>query len=81
MNCNKKPIKIEEITRGNIIVSYKNNYYKILGEGLLLSTKNIYSYVIYRNSIDNTLSYIEQKEILQAIIDYFSKQGQKITVE
>ena len=48
MICNKEPIKIEEITRGNIIVSYKNNYYKILGEGLLLSTKNIYSYVIYR---------------------------------
>ena len=81
MNCNKKPIKIEEITRGNIIVFYKGNYYKILGEGLLLSVKNIYSYVIYRNSIDNTLSYIEQKDILQAIIDYFSKQGQKITVE
>ena len=81
MNCNKEPIKIEEITRGNIIVSYKGNYYKILGEGLLLSAKNIYSYVIYRNSIDNTLSYIEQEEILQAIIDYFSYKGQKITVE
>ena len=39
MICNKKPIKIEEITRGNIIVSYKGNYYKILGEGLLLSAK------------------------------------------
>ena len=63
MICNKEPIKIEEITRGNIIVSYKGNYYKILGEGLLLSAKNIYSYVIYRNSIDNTLSYIEQEEI------------------
>ena len=81
MNCNKKPIKIEEITRGNIIVSYKGNYYKISGEGLLLSAKNIYSYVIYRNSIDNTLSYIEQEEILQTIIDYFSYKGQKITVE
>ena len=80
MNCNKKPIKIEEITRGNIIVSYKGNYYKILGEGLLLSAKNIYSYVIYRNTIDNTLSYIEE-EILQAIIDYFSEKGQKIIVE
>ena len=81
MICNKETIKIEEITRGNIIVSYKGNYYKISGEGLLLSAKNIYSYVIYRNSIDNTLSYIEQEEILQAIIDYFSKQGQKIIVE
>ena len=81
MNCNKKPIKIEEITRGNIIVFYKGNYYKILGEGLLLSAKNIYSYVIYHNSIDNTLSYIEQEEILQAIIDYFSEKGQKIIVE
>ena len=39
MICNKEPIKIEEITRGNIIVSYKGNYYKILGEGLLLSAK------------------------------------------
>ena len=80
MICNKEPIKIEEITRGNIIVSYKGNYYKILGEGLLLSAKNIYSYVIYRNTIDNTLSYIEE-EILQAITNYFSYKGQKITVE
>ena len=77
MICNKEPIKIEEITRGNIIVSYKGNYYKILGEGLLLSTKNIYSYVIYRNSIDNTLSYIEQEEILQTIMDYFLSQRTK----
>lgn len=76
MICNKEPIKIEEITRGNIIVSYKGNYYKILGEGLLLSAKNIYSYVIYRNTIDNTLSYIEE-EILQAIMDYFLSQRTK----
>jgi hypothetical protein len=76
MICNKKPIKIEEITRRNIIVSYKGNYYKILGEGLLLSAKNIYSYVIYRNTIDNTLSYIEE-EILQAIMDYFLSQRTK----
>lgn len=81
MICNKETIKIEEITRGNIIVSYKGNYYKISGEGLLLSAKNIYSYVIYCNSIDNTLSYIEQEEILQAITNYFSYKGQKITVE
>ena len=81
MICNKEPIKIEEITRVNIIVSYKGNYYKILVEVLFLSAKNIYSYVIYRNSIDNTLSYIEQEEILQAIIDYFSEKGQKIIVE
>ena len=32
-------------------------------------------------AIDNTLSYIEQEEILQAIIDYFSEKGQKIIVE
>ena len=76
MICNKKPIKIEEITIRNIIVSYKGNYYKILGEGLLLSAKNIYSYVIYRNTIDNTLSYIEE-EILQAIMDYFLSQRTK----
>ena len=74
-------VKIEEITRGHIIVFYKNSYYKILGEGLLLSKRNIYSYVIYRNSIDESLSCIEQEVVLQAIIDYFNNKGQKILVE
>ena len=74
-------VKIEEITRGHIVVLYKNNYYKILGEGLILSERNIYSYVIYRNSIDESLSYTEQETILQAIIDYFNYKGQKILIE
>jgi hypothetical protein len=74
-------IKIEKITRRQIIVSYKGLYYKILGEGLLLTEKNIYSYLIYRSSIDNSLSFIEQETILQVIIDYFLSKGQKVIVE
>lgn len=74
-------IKIEKITRRQIIVSYKDLYYKILGEGLLLTEKNIYSYLIYRSSIDNSLSFIEQETILQVIIDYFLSKGQKVIVE
>ena len=74
-------IKIEKTTRGQIIVSYKGLYYKILGEGLLLTEENIYSYLIYRSSIDNSLSFIEQETILQVIIDYFLSKGQKVIVE
>ena len=74
-------IKIEKITRGQIIISYKGFYYKILGEGLLLTEENIYSYLVYRNSIDNSLSFIEQETILQVIIDYFLSKGQKVIVE
>ena len=74
-------IKIEKITRGQIIISYKGFYYKILGEGLLLTEENIYSYLIYRSSIDNSLSFIEQETILQVIIDYFLSKGQKVIVE
>lgn len=74
-------IKIEKITRGQIIISYKGFYYKILGEGLLLTEENIYSYLIYRSSIDNSLSFIEQETILQVIIDYFLSKRQKVIVE
>ena len=81
MICNKEPIKIEEITRGNIIYLTKVITIKFQEKDCCYQQKNIYSYVIYRNSIDNTLSYIEQEEILQAIIDYFSEKGQKIIVE
>ena len=71
-------IKIKEITRGQIIVFYKGQYYKILGKGLLLTERNSYSYVIYCNSIDNTLFLTEQEAILQVIIDYFSNKEQKV---
>ena len=74
-------IKIEKITRGQITISYKNQYYHILGEGLLLTKDNTYSYIIYRNSIDNTLSPIEQETILQAIIEHFWSKGQKVIIE
>ena len=74
-------IKIEKITRGQITISYKGQYYNILGEGLLLTKDNTYSYIIYRNSIDNTLSPIEQETILQAIIEHFSSKGQKVLIE
>ena len=74
-------VKIEKITRGQITISYKDQYYHILGEGLLLTKGNIYSYIIYRNSIDNTLSPIEQETILQAIIEHFSSKGQKVIIE
>jgi len=74
-------IKIEKITRGQITISYKGQYYHILGEGLLLTKDNTYSYIIYRNSIDNTLSYVEQETILQAIIEYFWSKGQKVIIE
>ena len=74
-------IKIEKITRGQITISYKGQYYNILGEGLLLTKDNTYSYIIYRNSIDNTLSYVEQETILQAIIEHFSSKGQKVLIE
>lgn len=74
-------IKIEKITRGEITISYKNQYYHILGEGLLLTKDNTYSYIIYRNSIDNTLSYVEQETILQAIIEHFWSKGQKVIIE
>ena len=74
-------VKIEEITRGQITISYKGQYYHILGEGLLLTKDNTYSYIIYRNSIDNTLSPIEQETILQAIIEHFSSKGQKVIIE
>ena len=74
-------IKIEKITRGQITRSYKDQYYHILGEGLLLTKGNIYSYIIYRNSIDNTLSPIEQETILQAIIEHFGSKGQKVLIE
>ena len=74
-------VKIEKITRGEITISYKNQYYHILGEGLLLTKGNIYSYIIYRNSIDNTLSPIEQETILQAIIEHFWSKGQKVIIE
>ena len=74
-------IKIEKITRGQITISYKGQYYNILGEGLLLTKDNTYSYVIYRNSIDNTLSPIEQETILQAIIEHFGSKGQKVIIE
>ena len=74
-------IKIEKITRGQITISYKDQYYHILGEGLLLTKGNIYSYIIYRNSIDNTLSPIEQETILQAIIEHFGSKGQKVIIE
>ena len=74
-------IKIEKITRGQITISYKGQYYNILGEGLLLTKDNTYSYIIYRNSIDNTLSPIEQETILQAIIEHFGSKGQKVIIE
>ena len=74
-------IKIEKITRGQITISYKGQYYHILGEGLLLTKDNTYSYIIYRNSIDNTLSPIEQETILQAIIEHFGSKGQKVIIE
>lgn len=74
-------VKIEKITRGEITISYKGQYYHILGEGLLLTKDNTYSYIIYRNSIDNTLSPIEQETILQAIIEHFSSKGQKVLIE
>ena len=74
-------VKIEKITRGEITISYKGQYYHILGEGLLLTKDNTYSYIIYRNSIDNTLSYVEQETILQAIIEHFSSKGQKVLIE
>ena len=74
-------IKIEKITRGQITISYKGQYYHILGEGLLLTKDNTYSYIIYRNSIDNTLSSVEQETILQAIIEHFSSKGQKVLIE
>ena len=74
-------VKIEKITRGQITISYKGQYYHILGEGLLLTKDNTYSYIIYRNSIDNTLSPIEQETILQAIIEYFWSKGQKVIIE
>ena len=74
-------IKIEKITRGQITISYKGQYYNILGEGLLLTKDNKYSYIIYRNSIDNTLSPIEQETILQAIIEHFGSKGQKVIIE
>ena len=73
-------VKIEKITRGQITISYKDQYYHILGEGLLLTKGNIYSYIIYRNSIDNTLSPIEQETILQAIIEHFGSKGQKVII-
>ena len=74
-------VKIEKITRGQITISYKGQYYNILGEGLLLTKDNTYSYIIYRNSIDNTLSPIEQETILQAIIEHFGSKGQKVLIE
>ena len=74
-------VKIERITRGQISISYKGQYYHILGEGLLLTKDNTYSYIIYRNSIDNTLSPIEQETILQAIIEHFGSKGQKVIIE
>jgi len=74
-------VKIENITRGEITISYKGQYYHILGEGLLLTKDNTYSYIIYRNSIDNTLSYVEQETILQAIIEHFWSKGQKVIIE
>jgi len=74
-------VKIEKITRGQISISYKGQYYHILGEGLLLTKDNTYSYIIYRNSIDNTLSPIEQETILQAIIEHFGSKGQKVIIE
>ena len=74
-------VKIEKITRGQISISYKGQYYNILGEGLLLTKDNTYSYIIYRNSIDNTLSYVEQETLLQAIIAHFWSKGQKVIIE
>lgn len=74
-------VKIEKITRGEITISYKGQYYHILGEDLLLTKDNTYSYIIYRNSIDNTLSSVEQETILQAIIEHFSSKGQKVLIE
>lgn len=74
-------VKIEKITRGQITISYKGQYYHIFGEGLLLTKDNTYSYIIYRNSIDNTLSPIEQETILQAIIEHFESKGQKVLIE
>ena len=74
-------VKIEKITRGEITISYKGQYSHILGEGLLLTKDNTYSYIIYRNSIDNTLSSVEQETILQAIIEHFSSKGQKVLIE
>ena len=74
-------VKIEKITRGQITISYKGQYYNILGEGLLLTKDNTYSYIIYRNSIDNTLSPIEQETILQAIIEHFGSKGQRVIIE
>jgi hypothetical protein len=74
-------VKIEKITRGEITISYKGQYYHILGEGLLLTKDNTYSYIIYRNSIDNTLSSVEQETILQAIIEHFESKGQKVLIE
>ena len=74
-------VKIEKITRGEITISYKGQYYHILGEGLLLTKDNTYSYIIYRNSIDNTLSSVEQETILQAIIEHFGSKGQKVLIE
>ena len=74
-------VKIEKITRGQITISYKGQYYHIFGEGLLLTKDNTYSYIIYRNSIDNILSPIEQETILQAIIEHFGSKGQKVIIE
>ena len=74
-------VKIEKITRGQITISYKGQYYHIFGEGLLLTKDNTYSYIIYRNSIDNTLSSVEKETILQAIIEHFGSKGQKVLIE
>jgi len=74
-------VKIEKITRGQITISYKGQYYNILGEGLLLTEGNAYSYIIYRNSIDNTLSSVEQETILQAIIEACVEMGSPVILQ
>ncbi|MFJ1491376.1 Imm74 family immunity protein [Capnocytophaga canis] len=81
-------MKLLEISRGRIIIGYKDRRCIIQGEGLLLSESNDISYIIYANSMqwESPFEIIkittnQKKTILDFVCQYFENKGQKIVIE
>lgn len=84
----KNKIELLEISRGRIIIGYKDKRCIIQGEGLLLNTSNDISYIIYVNSMKwespfetVKITTNQKKIILDFVCQYFENKGQKIVIE
>lgn len=82
-------MKIENISRGHIVVQDKGKLCTIQGEGLVLGENNSISYVIYENSIrcwdkpydDLNITLQEKSKILNFIVKYFESKNQQVVIE